>query len=579
MASAPAVVVACATCRGGPIKCWRCAPSAASGTLSGSDSSEGGRRDASGARPRRQARAAATSSEGSADVRPQPRVRGARADRRGACRTGRSSTESDDGATRKRGRRRDGDGDRCGSSGSPADRREIDRMLARYVPDDEARAGALAVMTASAQEAREWYNARAADTNGRSASIAASGSPSFSSSSSSSSSSRSSLSSLSWTHADPLADVRGAINFCKSVLIGRYVQPRCAVMDLGCGRGQDVAKLAYARPRHVLFVDASESALAEAERRWRRARFAFPAAFVQDDFCAPDGLLAGRRVVVYRDDPQRAPGQRHHAVPDAAEFTASNGIDLVDAISCQFAIQHAFETRATALAFVSNVRRALRPGGVFVGIVADGVRLWELARQRVEPPHDGSPTPDREGSVDRSGAGDGVDHSADSKVAGELCPRRVTLVAPAMPTQAACSHTPCALGVVAHGPPCPQHTVVFDEFSAMCIDAGLVLMMSCDLATFFDVESINPRNASMLDRMRAPLRLDDSDDREHMGLYRAFAFARRTDREATRLLTPAAAAAATTTTTIQPDGGHRGASRSRPSGRALSFVWSSGVAR
>lgn len=289
---------------------------------------------------------------------------GSRVDRRSTGGSNRGSTGSDDSTPLERTRRRGGRGDRDEASGdhsgSPTDRREIERTLARYVPDDEARARALDAMTTSGHRAREWYNARATETHDLLASLAASRSLSSLSSlsSSSSSSSSSSLSSPSWAHADPLRDVRGAINFCKSVLIGRYVQPRCAVMDLGCGRGQDVAKLAYARPRYVLFVDASESALAEAERRWRRTRFAFPAAFVQDDFCVPDGLLAGRRVVVHRDDPQRAPGQRHHAVPDA-ECVVPDVAGLVDAISCQFAIQHAFETRATALAFVANVRRVL----------------------------------------------------------------------------------------------------------------------------------------------------------------------------------------------------------------------------
>lgn len=383
-------------------------------------------------------------------------------------------------------------------------------------------------------------------------------------------------------------------------------------MDLGCGRGQDVAKLAYARPRHVLFVDASESALAEAERRWRRTRFAFPAAFVQDDFCAPEGLLTGRRVVVHRDDPQRAPGQRHHAVPDV-ECDVPDGADMVDAISCQFAIQHAFATRSTALAFVANVRRALRPGGVFVGIVADGARIWELARRRAQTPlaaavsrspmrddlaqHVGTAAADDDDDGDCRGRDTQKDACADDPMADASDdddsgdkrqqqpppPRRIVLVAPIVPTptdgvesplaatEAGCSHAPCALGVSAQGAPCPQHTVMFDDLVAMCVDAGLVLMASCDLATFFDMESINPRNASMIDRMRAPSRVDDPDDRQHMGLYRVFAFVRRAS-------PPAAARLLTPTTMDQPADGHRLASRARPSGRALSYVWSSDIA-
>lgn len=571
------VAVECAACHGGAVKCWRCTPSAPRGALSGSDSSGSGRDAVAAARARsRRAPRPAVSSDGSSDPMPPHD----RAPHRQSARTQRSNggtspttKTGDDDAKRGGGRRR---AERGGSSSggsrsdSGSDRREADRALARYVPDDETRARALAAMTPLARSARDWYNARASEAHASSSSLSFNDSMSSSSSSSSSPSSSSS----SWAHVDPVRDVRGAINFCKSVLIGRYVQPRCAVMDLGCGRGQDVAKLAYARPRFVLFVDASESALAEAERRWRRTRFAFPAAFVQDDFCSAAGLLAGRRVVVHRDDPQRAPGQRHHAVPDA-ECVVPEGADLVDAVSCQFAAQHAFATRETARTFVANVRRALRPGGVFVGIVADGARLWELSARRALD------APAVEAEDDAATRADG-NHDADD---GDERLRRVVLVmsdaAPGDaeadgtrapdPGNAVRSHVACAMGVRAQGTPCPQYTAVFDDLHAMCVDAGLVPMASCNLATFFDIESINPRNAPMLERMGAPLRIDDADDREHMGLYRVFAFVRADRAPApVRLMTP--------TAPDQDGAARRAAGRPRPSGRALSYVWSSDIA-
>lgn len=439
------------------------------------------------------------------------------------------------------------------------------RVLERYVPDEGTRTRVVDAMSAEAARVRHWYNKRAIEArHGIDAASTASHRPLTASTSSSATpctgdsssgvpespepTSGPSLSS----DGDPLRDARGAINFCKSVLIGRYVQPHCTIMDLGCGRGQDVAKLAHARPRCVFFVDVADEPLVEAERRWRRTRFAFPAAFVQDDFCARDGLLTHRQVVVHRDDPQRLHGQRHRTVPDQeCALSSGDGSGIVDAITCQFAVQHAFATRESARAFVANVQRALRPSGVFLGIVADAACLWDLAARRAKA----------DAAI------------AASAAAGEDRPRRATFDLPdadAYDTGAR-SHVPCTLAVGGDGEPCPQYTVLFSDLNAMCVEAGLVLMASNDLASFFDIESINPRNASMLDRMKAPLRLGDPDDREHLALYRVFAFA-RPDR-ATARPTPALSS--------ERGGNARHTApqqRERPPCRVISYVWSSDAA-
>jgi SAM-dependent methyltransferase len=363
-------------------------------------------------------------------------------------------------------------------------------------------------------------------------------------------------------------------------------------MDLGCGRGQDVAKLAYARPRYVLFVDASELALVEAERRWRRTRFAFPAAFVQDDFCSPDGLLARRRIVIYRDDPQRAHGQRHRAITDL-ECTVKDGSELADAVSCQFALQHAFATRDTARAFVANVVRALKPGGVFVGIVADGASLWRHAQSqeatdRLEAASVLASVASCTPCLGIGGSGVEVRavqpgrNSSKTTTIGSAHHDRLRSVIvdlPQLPNTTGesgsdRSHVPCALGIRAQGQPCPQYTVMFDDLCDMCTDAGLVLIATSNLTTFFDVESINPRNASMLDRMGAPWRLSNAQDRQHLGLYRTFVFVRQSstdDAPISSAATPAGAIAPDQDTTT-----HR--TLARAAGRALSYVWSSDVA-
>lgn len=371
-----------------------------------------------------------------------------------------------------------------------------------------------------------------------------------------------------------LQDVRGAINFAKSVLIGRYVQPRCTVMDLGCGRGQDVPKLAYSRPRYVLFVDIADRALCEAERRWRRGRFAYPAAFLQDDFCAPTRFLAGRRVAVHCDDPKREPGQPHRAVVDHLVDTV-DGVDLVDAVSCQFAAHCAFWSPAAARAFVANVRRVLRPGGVFLGIVPDGARVWDLlSKPSCLTPSDAQVPEHGSESVGGTRTETDVAHEAGAK---RLC---LQLVSDVGAIESLCrdaghdaqhlvekatkdniddggasdgrSFVPYLFDVGRRqqddaggaersestgsddgrsadcGPMDArlQYTMMFDDLRDMCVEAGLKCIMSTDLASFFDTESINPRNAAMMERMGAPVQVRDPDDRQHLGVYRVFVFVR-----------------------------------------------------
>lgn len=556
----------CAACQHATVKCWRCAPSARRQgrhtTLSGSDSSGGGRKAVAAARARRpiyydngdvsssSVGSSGAGSSSSSDVvahgrnRHRPRRRRERS--RGNTNTQSDSTRSSSDDNNNVTEDGDRDKSRC--------------VLERYVPDNEVRTRVLNAMTATAVGVCHWYNRRAIEarhgvdtrpaSSQRPSSVSASSSaPSCADEPPMSSISASDASPL-LPDADPSRDARGAINFCKSVLIGRYVQPHCTIMDLGCGRGQDVAKLAHARPRCVFFVDVADEPLVEAERRWRRTRFAFPAAFVQDDFCSPDGLLAHRRVVVHRDDPRRLHGQRHRTVPDdECALTSGDGSGIVDAITCQFAIQHAFATRESARAFVANVQRALRPGGVFLGIVADAARLWDLAARR------------------RADAG-----LAMPTIACEDRPRRAAFAltddTDTCKTGAR-SHVPCTLAVGNDAEPCPQYTVLFNDLDAMCVEAGLVLMASNDLAAFFDIESINPRNASMLDRMKAPLRLNDLDDREHLALYRVFAFA-RADRATARPM-PAP-------TNERSSDARRASQRERPPCRVISYVWSSDAA-
>jgi SAM-dependent methyltransferase len=560
------------------------------------------------------------------------------------ARTSSSSTEGDRrsqvGASRPR--RRAASKEAEGGGGDDDDvGRSWERTLSRYAPDGMGR-DVVAEMAAPVREARDWHNARASgapvrDPDRTTTADPAEGEapgarhghhrardraravnqperagaalpespPSCPASSSASRSSRSASGGASRGDesattseasvgasddiiAGPdgacLREARAAINFTKSVLMGRYVPPHASIADIGCGRGADAAKMAYSRPRRVLFVDGAEAALIEAERRWRRARFPYPAAFLHDDFCSPRFLAMGARVAVHRDDPLREPGRRHAAVVDEV-LDARDGADLVDAVSCQFAAHYAFWSREAARTFVANVRRVLRPGGVFLGIAPDAERVLALAD-------------DEDADDDGAASGSRVRVRLARPLAA--CARRHSHAIKTDPRGASATtaarshveHTFALCGGVMEA--CRQYTMDHGDLRDLCVEAGLTPLLSIDLTTFFDLECINPRNASMLERMGAPAALDDADDRRHMGLYRAFVFVRVVPAALRRpLVAPAAlrrplVAPAGASDDVDADTGPadddrdaraRGDTAQPVRGRAISAMWSTDASR
>lgn len=73
------------------------------------------------------------------------------------------------------------------------------------------------------------------------------------------------------------------VHFVKSILLMHYGKQKC-IMDLACGKGHDVYKLEFCRPRYVLFIDKDAMALEEARKRWKRCTRRYEALFIQADF-------------------------------------------------------------------------------------------------------------------------------------------------------------------------------------------------------------------------------------------------------------------------------------------------------
>lgn len=128
-----------------------------------------------------------------------------------------------------------------------------------------------------------------------------------------------------------------------------------SVLDLGSGRGGDLAKFGRYRLRFYLGVDGCATSVLEARERHRKlvtnGRSALPARFEALDF---------RKDIIPLD------------------------VNAVDLVTCQFSLQFAFDTQDSVLHLFSEIKRVLRPGGVLVGILPDGDRLATLLQDDVD---------------------------------------------------------------------------------------------------------------------------------------------------------------------------------------------------
>ncbi len=165
-------------------------------------------------------------------------------------------------------------------------------------------------------------------------------------------------------------------NWVKSVLIMACAPRECnSVLDLACGKLGDLAKWREKGVRRYVGIDISSESLANGAKR-----------FSSDNSGA--SMMTGRLVcadlgaVDLRCFPALAPGEQF------------------DCISIQFALHYLFQSEARALTFFANIRDRLRPGGVFLGTIADSHALVRAMREEharqmretaVAPPEDKDP--------------------------------------------------------------------------------------------------------------------------------------------------------------------------------------------
>lgn len=149
--------------------------------------------------------------------------------------------------------------------------------------------------------------------------------------------------------------IRSFNNCIKYILINKYATEGGNVLDIGCGKGGDIAKWEMARIGSYVGIDISDESIREAIRRYRRRRCSFRAIFATGDgYTKP--------------------------VPEIlADFS---DIDLsFDTVSLQFCFHYAFADEKTARGALENISRSLKMGGMFIGTMpsSDFIR-WKIRR-------------------------------------------------------------------------------------------------------------------------------------------------------------------------------------------------------
>eukprot|EP00467_Chlorarachnion_reptans_P000542 CAMPEP_0114533386 /NCGR_PEP_ID=MMETSP0109-20121206/27218_1 /TAXON_ID=29199 /ORGANISM="Chlorarachnion reptans, Strain CCCM449" /LENGTH=1030 /DNA_ID=CAMNT_0001716607 /DNA_START=32 /DNA_END=3125 /DNA_ORIENTATION=+ len=146
-------------------------------------------------------------------------------------------------------------------------------------------------------------------------------------------------------------------NQVKRRLIMRFCGRRrgLRLLDLACGRGGDLHKWKAAGIAYVRGIDLSPAEIDTARRRYGESKNKFSRMKV--DFEQSDHVGSGP-----------VPGLNNQ----------------YDAVTCMFAAHYFFRDRNMLQNFLSNVSRALKPGGYFFGCAPDGKEVLKVLNQRKE---------------------------------------------------------------------------------------------------------------------------------------------------------------------------------------------------
>ncbi|WFD05384.1 mRNA (guanine-N(7))-methyltransferase [Malassezia vespertilionis] len=155
----------------------------------------------------------------------------------------------------------------------------------------------------------------------------------------------------------PILPLKRFNNWIKSALIHRFStgasgesnKQNGRILDLGCGKGGDLNKWEHQHPSLLVMVDIAEVSVAQAQERYKNGKFSFQAMFFDFD--------------CFR-------------VPLESQLPSSILETLFDTVSLQFCLHYGWDTEKSVDTMLSNVAKALRVGGTFIGTTVDDEMLY-----------------------------------------------------------------------------------------------------------------------------------------------------------------------------------------------------------
>ncbi|KAL8936835.1 MAG: hypothetical protein Q9216_004720 [Gyalolechia sp. 2 TL-2023] len=195
-----------------------------------------------------------------------------------------------------------------------------------------------------------------------------------------------------WRRTDSrIKGLRAFNNWVKSTVIHKFARPDenvgqpLRVLDIGCGKGGDLAKWAQATREVELYVgiDPAEVSIEQA-----RERYAQMGRGVRGGGRGRGGNWGGRIQSTFHAEfvVQDAFGQSIGAIPIVQQvgFDAKGGSRWggggFDMVSMMFCMHYAFEDEGKARGLLQNIAGALKKGGKFIGTIPNS----DILRAKVE---------------------------------------------------------------------------------------------------------------------------------------------------------------------------------------------------
>lgn len=176
-------------------------------------------------------------------------------------------------------------------------------------------------------------------------------------------------------------------NWVKSIIIYTHCHPMyqhnksLSVLDIACGKGQDIMKFYYSKVSFLVGLDVDRDALTSAidgaisrYTKFQRSKPGFPKMyFIQADV----GSLLN-----YEDQFRALKGMSYENKNSFDRFFSVDEKKRTqfDRINCQFAIHYFLKTKDTWNNFKQNIKNYLKPSGYFLATTYDAHRVIELLK-------------------------------------------------------------------------------------------------------------------------------------------------------------------------------------------------------